>query len=100
MLSRRLDRTLGELTKDDRLFGGKVVVFGGDFRQVLPVIPKAGREQIVAGTLRRSPLWQHVTVLNLKINMRVQRSSPSGDGGTFSSWLLDVGNGTVETVEP
>jgi hypothetical protein len=24
----------------DLLFGGKIVVFGGDFRQILPVVPK------------------------------------------------------------
>jgi len=29
------------------LFGGKVVVFGGDFRQILPVIPKGIRQEVV-----------------------------------------------------
>ncbi|KAG2212480.1 hypothetical protein INT45_001527 [Circinella minor] len=35
-------------------FGGKTVVFGGDFRQVLPVIPNAERPQIVAQCLNQS----------------------------------------------
>jgi ATP-dependent DNA helicase PIF1 len=26
-------------------FGGKVVVLGGDFRQILPVIPKGSRDK-------------------------------------------------------
>ncbi|KAG2217963.1 hypothetical protein INT45_001397 [Circinella minor] len=35
-------------------FGGKLIVFGGDFCQVLPVIPNASRAQIVAQSLKRS----------------------------------------------
>ena len=32
-------------------FGGKVVVFEGDFRQILPVVIKGGREDIVGSCL-------------------------------------------------
>ncbi|KAK2665790.1 hypothetical protein Ddye_004364 [Dipteronia dyeriana] len=32
-------------------FGGKVIVFGGDFRQVLPVVQKARKEEIVDATI-------------------------------------------------
>ncbi|XP_058189501.1 uncharacterized protein LOC131307104 [Rhododendron vialii] len=35
-----LDNLLRDITDSDVLFGGKVVVLGGDFRQVLPVIPR------------------------------------------------------------
>jgi ATP-dependent DNA helicase PIF1 len=38
-------------------FGGKTIVFGGDFRQVLPVVRKGSRAQIVAASLRSSYLW-------------------------------------------
>ncbi|XP_020251238.1 ATP-dependent DNA helicase PIF4-like, partial [Asparagus officinalis] len=38
-------------------FGGKVVVFGGDFRQILPVIPKGNRADIVFATINSSYLW-------------------------------------------
>ncbi|WVZ67157.1 hypothetical protein U9M48_016277, partial [Paspalum notatum var. saurae] len=36
----------------DRPFGGKIVVFGGDFRQVLPVIRKGSRAQIVDASIQ------------------------------------------------
>lgn len=40
-----LDKTLKDLMSDTRsyksIFGGKVVVLGGDFRQILPVITRA-----------------------------------------------------------
>jgi ATP-dependent DNA helicase PIF1 len=32
-------------------FGGKTIVFGGDFRQVLPVVCKGSRAQVVASSL-------------------------------------------------
>ena len=35
----------------DLPFGGKVVVLGSDFRQVLPVVPRGTRGQIVAASL-------------------------------------------------
>ncbi|KAF8098608.1 hypothetical protein N665_0263s0037 [Sinapis alba] len=43
-----LDRILSDIfgKHDTQPFGGKVVVFGGDFRQVLPVINGAGRTEI------------------------------------------------------
>jgi hypothetical protein len=33
-----VNRTLRRLTKVDTVFGGKVVIFSGDFRQILPVV--------------------------------------------------------------
>ena len=70
-----VDRTLKDLMKaidpllEEKPFGGKVVVFGGDFRQILPVVIKGSREDIVGSCLRRSTLWMHVKLLTLKINV-------------------------------
>ncbi|KAF7807930.1 ATP-dependent DNA helicase PIF1 [Senna tora] len=58
-----LDRTLRDIMKSQNPelsqhpFGGKVVVFGGDFRQILPVIPRASRQDIVLASLNDSYLW-------------------------------------------
>jgi hypothetical protein len=32
-------KSLWDLTGNDRAFSGKVIVMGGDFQQVLPIIP-------------------------------------------------------------
>ncbi|KAH7546812.1 hypothetical protein FEM48_Zijuj01G0240800 [Ziziphus jujuba var. spinosa] len=40
-----LNKMLQDINECDLLFGGKVVVFGGDFRQVLPVVPKDKSQQ-------------------------------------------------------
>ena len=43
-----LDRTLCDLMDRDLPFSGKVIVLGGDFRQILPVVKCGSRVQIVA----------------------------------------------------
>lgn len=82
-----LDRTLRDLRKSDKPFGGITVVFGGDFRQTLPVIPKGSREEMVSASLKHSFLWSKVKVLKLTENMRAH-----GDP-EFSAWVLSIGNG-------
>ena len=48
------------------------MVFGGDFRQILPGIRLGTRGDVVSACLNRSSLWRHVKVLNLTINMRLE----------------------------
>ena len=52
-----LDRSLQDITECDLPFGGKVIVFGGDFRQVPSVVPRVTRAQICDATLFRSYIW-------------------------------------------
>ena len=83
-------------------FGGKVVVLGGDFRQILPVIPRGSRGNVVAATLNHSKIWKDIRVLQLHSNMRVQRLLM--DGATenaaaqqeFSVLLQRIGQGTQQ----
>ena len=72
-------------------FGGKTVVFGGDFRQVLPVVRKGSRAQIIDTSLRRSYLWDCMRHLKLVRNMRAH-SDP-----WFAEYLLRIGDGKEET---
>jgi ATP-dependent DNA helicase PIF1 len=58
--------------RKDLPFGGKTIVFGGDFRQVLPVVRKGSRAQIVGASLRKLYLWEFMRHLKLVCNMRVQ----------------------------
>lgn len=71
-------------------FGGITVLFGGDFRQVLPVVPRGSREQIINASLRRSHLWSSVHLYHLTQNMCLDQS-PESQG--FENWLLEVGAG-------
>jgi hypothetical protein len=60
-------------------FGGKPIVFGGDFRQTLPVVRKGSRSSIISAFITNSRLWQHVVVLKLHINMRLLNPSLNGN---------------------
>ena len=99
-----LDRSLRDVLRKTRFdpcatpFGGMTVVFGGDFRQVLPVIPKGSRQDIVTASLKQSYLWDHCTVLKLTANMRLTvgcRPEDVDEIREFAEWILKVGDGDV-----
>ena len=90
-----LDRTLRDVMQQDKVFGGKVFLLGGDFRQVLPVVPKGTRADIVNQTLCHSHIWSHTTVLRLTENMRVTNNAIDIIKRNFAQWVLDIGNGDV-----
>ncbi|XP_076927145.1 uncharacterized protein LOC143590563 [Bidens hawaiensis] len=72
-----LDRTLKDVMKGDlantseSLFGGKVVVLGGDFRQILPVVQNGTRNECVNATISSSYIWSKFKVLKRTKNMRL-----------------------------
>lgn len=94
-----LDRTLRDIMSDsnpnatDQLFGGKTVLLGGDFRQILPVIPQGSRQDTVLASINRSYLWNKCHRFVLKKNMRVRSEEKE-----FANWILEVGNGDAKTV--
>jgi hypothetical protein len=80
-----LDRSLRDIfksasgTSSDVPFGGKVIVFGGDFRQILPVVPSGSRQQIVNAALSSSYIWRNCKVLKLTKNLRLTTTNESFD---------------------
>ena len=85
-----------------KIFGGKIISFGGDFRQVLPVIPKASRAQNVSAVINRVYFWDKVRAFQLKQNMRVQNTANQENRRElqeFADWLLEIGNGNMENLE-
>ncbi|XP_021975391.1 uncharacterized protein LOC110870521 [Helianthus annuus] len=99
-----LDRTLKDLlNRPHEPFGGQSILLGGDFRQTLPVIPKASKDAILSSALPRSYLWRHFKVYKLTENMRLQSTNLNTNHrakiAMFSSWLLDVGDGKLGTPD-
>ncbi|AES97392.2 uncharacterized protein [Medicago truncatula] len=70
-LDRTLKDVMSEYSDSDKNFGGKVFVFGGDFRHILPVIPRRNRSEIVHASINASDIWDHCQVLTLTRNMRL-----------------------------
>ncbi|XP_076911314.1 uncharacterized protein LOC143569228 [Bidens hawaiensis] len=87
-----LHRTMQDIMGSTLPFGGKLMLMGGDFRQVLPVVKRGTRAQIVDASFRMSPLWSSTEKLRLSINMRALNDP------WFSEFLLRVGDGTEETT--
>ncbi|KAI5385991.1 hypothetical protein KIW84_072535 [Lathyrus oleraceus] len=97
-----LDKTLKDVMSkkgfQNAIFGGKVVVFEGDFRQILPVVPRASRSDIVHASISSSYVWEYCQVLKLTKNMRLRhgRDNTSSDKlAKFSKWILQVGDGKI-----
>lgn len=88
-----VDHTLQDILDKSRLFSGIVVLWGGDFRQILPVVEKGSREDIVYASIQHSYLWKHVHTFHLTQNMQLGQSS---EEQAFAQWLLSVGEGTNE----
>lgn len=81
----------------DTPFGGKVMVFGGDFRQVLPVVKRGAQSQIENASLKNSEaIWPFVETIKLTENMRM-RAAPGNSH--FVDYLLRIGEGREPTIE-
>ncbi|XP_064648740.1 uncharacterized protein LOC135500954 [Lineus longissimus] len=89
-----IDRSLQDIRGNPSHFGGLTVVFAGDWKQILPVVRRGSRPQIVNACLKKSEIWQHVHMLNLTQNMRT-----SSDEEDFAAYLMTIGNG-LESTHP
>ncbi|XP_021728317.1 ATP-dependent DNA helicase PIF1-like [Chenopodium quinoa] len=87
------DILLRDLCSPSLPFGGKVIVFGGDFRQVLPVVPRKSQSEAMEASLVSSSLWNQFKRFRLTDNMRERTDSQ------FADFLLAMGNGQLQTAE-
>ncbi|EFP93666.2 uncharacterized protein PGTG_19561 [Puccinia graminis f. sp. tritici CRL 75-36-700-3] len=95
-----VDRAFRDLMQDDRPFGGKVIIFGGDFRQTLPVVPGGTIFDQANVCMINSPIWNHVYTFQLTQNQRLRTTSNPESAQTnmeFYHWLLSIGNGSNQT---
>ena len=90
--TKTLDRTLKDIMDSPLLFGGKVILFGGEFCQVLLVVLRGSRVEIISTSLVSSYLWPKMENLRFSINMRTRSDI------LFSDFLLCIGNGEEPTT--
>ncbi|XP_038716065.1 uncharacterized protein LOC120009516 [Tripterygium wilfordii] len=103
-----LDRSLNDILSQNEdvhldtalTFGGKTVLLGGDFRQILPVVVKGSRHDTIQSCIAKSALWNHCKIFQLKTNMRLSiiglTEEEKSQMNNFARWLLDIGEGKVE----
>ncbi|XP_029643502.1 uncharacterized protein LOC115217923 [Octopus sinensis] len=89
-----LDRSLNGIRYSTACMGGVTLLFSGDFRQTLPVIPKGNRTDEVGACLKSSMLWPQVNTLSLSTYMRAHLLGDS-TSTTFAEDILSLGEGKV-----
>src|SRR6267154_3555068 len=83
-----INRLLQEIMRNNKPFGGKLIILGGDFRQTLPVVPHGSRSAVIEASIKFHNLWNVFNICQLTSN--VQSVDP-----TFSDWLIKLGNGEL-----
>ncbi|GKA58869.1 replication protein A 70 kDa DNA-binding subunit B, partial [Tanacetum coccineum] len=88
---------------DNQVFDGKVVMLGGDFQQILPIILNASRVVVVLFAVNKSSrVWDYCKVFVLSINMRLR--DPTVDVTNedemlrFHNWLIALGDGRFPSI--
>ncbi|XP_019167829.1 PREDICTED: uncharacterized protein LOC109163535 [Ipomoea nil] len=82
----------------NQTFSWKTVVLGCDFRQILHVVPKGTRQEIVVATINASYLWDNCKVLRLTKNLRLKSMSADIELQrleNFAQWIAGIGDGTI-----
>ena len=86
------DLTPRDLINNDLPFGGKTIVFSGDWRQCGPIIKFGTARDVVDEAFLSSHLWKHVQRFRLTKSMRDRGDIP------YAKTVLAVGEGDVEPV--
>lgn len=79
-----VDQMLQDIRSNNRLFRGLLVIMGGDFAQILPVIRRGTRATIVGACIQRFYIWPRLFLLFLQQNMRLLHDENSRE---FATWL-------------
>lgn len=73
----------------EKPFRGLVVVLGGDFRQILPVINNRTRHDIVHASISSSQIWNSCQVLKLTKNKRLKVNTPYNKNYILNLYYFD-----------
>jgi hypothetical protein len=84
-----VDRSFQDICNDTRPFGGKTIMFTGDFKQLLPVVRGGKGDNI---TIKRCSWWPHVRKITFLQNFR------AGQDIEFAMMLEAVGAGVMAEV--
>ncbi|KAE8740516.1 hypothetical protein FOCC_FOCC013961 [Frankliniella occidentalis] len=87
-----LDRFLRDVMRKEEPFGSKIIILGGDFHQILPVVPGGSRADIVDAAVTSSNLWPLFEKYTLTKNQRALEDQE------YADWLLKSANFVNELV--
>jgi len=87
-----VDKGMRDLTQINKVFGGKIFIFAGDFRQIPPIVPDGGRQDVLRACIKSSTFWKDIKVHHLSISQRCK-----GDQ-SYADFIMQVGNGEAPHV--
>ncbi|KAM6593651.1 hypothetical protein CsatA_001354 [Cannabis sativa] len=100
-----LDKTLRDILRTryenstTKPFGGLTIICSRDFSQILPVVPKGTRTDIVDASLNSSYLWPFFKIYELNQNMKLYNGNVNEDEvakiASFDKWLLQIRDGSL-----
>lgn len=70
-----LNSTLQDLLNSNNIFGGKTILFSGDWRQVGPVVKYGSSSDTVEAAVISNFLWSNITCLRLTASQRDKKDS-------------------------
>lgn len=84
-----VDKLIRDICYDENsFFANKLIIFGGDYMQTLPVVKYGTKITVINEIIKCSPVWSNFKVFNLTKNMRNTNKK-------FASFLLEIGNGSI-----
>ncbi|ETN71849.1 hypothetical protein NECAME_04593 [Necator americanus] len=89
-----VDGLLCDTVQNDRPFGSKLYIIGGDFRQVFPIVEYGQRDDFVDSFVTESVLRPVLKIHRVQVNMRAREA-----GLEWANFLLDKSNGTINDGE-
>lgn len=79
--------------RNEKIFGGKIIIFAGDFRQIPPVVVSAKtNSDILNSSLKTSHIWKKITTFSLVTSQRCKEDLE------FADFLLKLGSNRLPTV--
>ena len=83
-----MDQFLHKIGNSNLPFGGKTIVLRGGFRQCLPVLPRANKNELLDLSIKKSDLWSKFKLSSLNENIRLDIEQKE-----FVEYFMNLGNG-------
>ena len=92
-----VSRSLQDICGNEAYFGGKVVCFCGDFRQITPVVVGGSDADVITHSMCRAEFFHEIQVLDLTINERLNNPHLTDvarrETAEFAAELIRIGDG-------
>lgn len=94
-----MDRTLRDIMNNNLSFGGKIIILGNDFRQLLPIKIHDTRSEIVILSIKFSCAWKYFVSFSLTENIGDGVLNDSNDNIQFpDNCIAPINNNIAEEI--